>query len=312
MSCIYTNLCNIFSSAGFGHVLAFKTIEEIEILEIERYTRKNLSSSFSFRPGDIRLTETLVAHVKKVTDNNGLEHFATADNQKKKIIKSETQTQYLLKKLLSAADRNADRKQGGYRYDNEIKYYATLLRMLSGPYAYGILQRNLKHCLPALPSTNRYIRSSGCHVTEGILRCEELAYYLSEHNLPLVVCMSEDGTRTYGRVQYDSRSNQLVGFVLPLNQQNGLPIPFMFPAINAEEILGSFSENQPAHFLNAQPIANVPAFCLTVFGSDNKYTGENVAKRWKYITKELAKVNVKVLVISSDSDTKFNSNAAIV
>lgn len=303
--------------------MAFKTIEEKDIFEIEKFMRTNSSLSFNFRPGDIKLIEALVAHVKRMIDTNGLAHFScgsnidkqmaflSIDDQKKNIneIKTQTQTQYLLKSLLSAADRNANRKEGGYRYDPEVKHYAALLRMIAGPFAYEILQRNLKMCLPSLPSTNRYIRSSNCHISEGILRCEELAFYLAERSLEPVVCLSEDATRITGRVQYDAKSNQLVGFVLPLNEQNGLPIPFMFPARNAEEILNSFSENQPAHFLNvimAQPIANVPAFCLMVFGSDNKYTGEDVANRWDNITKQLAKVNVKVLTISSDSDPKYN------
>lgn len=291
------------------------------MFEIEKHTRTNSLPSFSFRPGDIKMIKALVAHVKKMTDTNGLAHFAndsniekqmailSIDDQKKKSTESETQSQYLLKKLLSASERNANRKEGGYRYDNDIKQYAALLRMVSGPFAYEILQRNLKHCLPALPSTNRYIRSSGCHAMEGILRCEELGHYLAEHSLEPVVCLSEDATRISGRVQYDSSSNQLTGFVLPLNRENGLPVPFMFPARNAEEMLDSFSENQPAHFLNvimAQPIAAAPAFCLTLFGSDNKYTGEDVVKRWKYITEQLAKINIKVLAISSDSDTKYN------
>lgn len=56
----------------------------------------------------------------------------------------------------------------------------------------------------------------------------------------------------------------------------------------------------------AQPLADVPPFCLAMFGSDSKYTSEDVENRWKYITNELSKLNINVLVIASDSDPKYN------
>lgn len=111
----------------------------------------------------------MVAHVKKVVDRNGenvgLAHFSVKscdvthstaaitnnEEQKKKNSESNTKSHYFLNKLLSAADMNSTRKKEDYRYDFEIKYYATFLRMLIGPLAYEILQKNLMHCLPALP-----------------------------------------------------------------------------------------------------------------------------------------------------------------
>lgn len=224
---------------------------------------------------------------------------------------SDTTTHYFLNKLKSAANKNAKREKGGYRYDEDIKFYASYLRMIIGPLAYETLQRNLEHSLPSLSSTNRYIRSSGCHVSEGILRCEELSLYLTNYKLDPFVCISEDATRIVGKVQYDSRSNQLVGFVLPLNSSTGMPIPFVFPARSSEEIIKHFfNNNQLSSYLNvimAQPLANVPAFCLAIFGSDNKYSSFDVAKRWNFINEQLAEVNVKALTFASDSDPKFNS-----
>lgn len=57
----------------------------------------------------------------------------------------------------------------------------------------------------------------------------------------------------------------------------------------------------------AQPIGDAPSFCTLIFGSDNKYTAVDVAKRWEYIVKQLASVGIGVLNISSDSDPKYNS-----
>lgn len=57
----------------------------------------------------------------------------------------------------------------------------------------------------------------------------------------------------------------------------------------------------------AQPLAKVPPFSLLLYGSDNKYSAEDVKKRWLYVKAELNKLNIKVLTISSDSDPKYNS-----
>lgn len=213
--------------------------------------------------------------------------------------------------LLKTANRNSSREKGGYRYDSEIKQYASYLRMICGPLAYETIQRNLECALPALSSTNRYILKSNCNISEGILRNEELLLYLKKRNLPLVVSLSEDATRIIGRVQYDPKSNQLVGFTLQLNRSNGMPIPHSFPARSALEIYNHFAQGDPiSNFLNvimAQPVANAKPFCLLAYGSDNSYSSDDVSKRWQHITNELEKIGIKVLTISSDSDPRYNA-----
>lgn len=339
----------VYSFCGFGNALSFKTIDDEEINKIEKRVRENgaqfLAShpdknakdffgdvfasnpkKFEFSPGDVKFINQIVAHVKKIVDGNGINqgiaYFAKdcctetkvfanefENSVQMKDVRSESITHFFLNKLLSAADRNSKREQGGYRYDWDVKLFAAYLRTLIGPFAYETLQKNLVHSLPSLPSTNRYIRSSHCNITEGVLRCEELAVYLTERSLEKVVCISMDATRISGRVQYDSKTNQCVGFVPPLH--NGIPVPFSFPARNAEEILSHFtSNNSIATFLNvimAQPIANVAPFCLMAYGSDNRYNTPDVIHLWQHITKELEKVGIKVLCIASDSDPKYNS-----
>lgn len=58
----------------------------------------------------------------------------------------------------------------------------------------------------------------------------------------------------------------------------------------------------------AQPLAKgIPPYCLLIFGTDRKYTSEDIRKRWSYIVDELRKRDIEVLSFSSDSDPKFNS-----
>lgn len=314
---------------GYGNALSFKDITDEDIDYVENFTKKK------FHLGEIKQIKAMVLHVKKIVDengvNNGLHRFRKTQKNddsirneidthltqllaKTTLVEHETQTHYFLNKLLEAANRNSNREPGGYRYDSEIKAFASFLRMLVGPLAYQTLQKNLECALPSFPSVNRYIQSSKSWIIEGILRCDELKIYLEERGItePFAVSLSEDATRTMGKVQYDSKTNQLVGFVLPTSGVNGMPIPFSYRARSAKEILDHFAgTNVISTFLNvimAQPIArNVPAFCLLIFGSDNRYSSLDVLKRWKHIVAELKKLDIKVLAISSDSDPRYNS-----
>lgn len=340
-----------YSSCGYGNALSFKNIEDYDIEYVEKHVREKLShdctlefkqhmgqifgsngadlNHFQFRRGDKQLIKELVDHVKITVNQFGCKHFMY-DSSKPGVPNSavrssftlqlfdhnpnkqyETKSHFFLSKLLLTAERNSRKNREGYRYEHEIKLFSAYLRMIVGPLAYETIQKNLEAAIPSLPSTNRYIRSYKSHITEGILRFEELKLYLDKRNLPLVVSLSEDATRIVDKVQYDVATNQLIGFVPPLNKRNGLPTPFQFPARSANEILNHFkSDHAVSSFMiviMAQPISNAPPFCLLIFGTDNKHSAEDVSNRWKHITAELKKVNIDVLTIASDSDPKYNA-----
>lgn len=194
-------------------------------------------ADFEFTGGNRKLIKSTAAHVKNIFqyfgDIEGMKLFmrkAIKETESMKVEETDndnkaplTQTHYFLNKLLETANCNSVRKgKNGFRYDDEIKLYATFIRMLAGRFAYETIQANLPYSLPSLPSTNRYIQKTVCNVIEGFLRCKELAEYLDER-----------GTRIEGRVQYDSSTNQITGFVLPIDN-NGMPIPQQYPARNAE------------------------------------------------------------------------------
>lgn len=297
--------------------MSFQDVSDLDIAYVEEITKRK------FFMGEKKLIAAMVKYVKKVANgsgsNEGLQHFTI--NRPSTLVshvtsnesQTETQTHFFLNKLLAAANQNSHRKPGGYRYEPDIKLFSSYLRMLVGPLAYETLQRNLECALPSLSSVNRYIQNSNCDIIEGILRCDELKMYLAEREVTdFCVCLSEDATRIQGKVEYHHKTNQLVGFVLPTNAQNGLPIPFTYRARNFEEIFQHFSGgNTIATFLNvvmAQPTAkNIPAFCLLIFGSDNRYSAQDVVKRWKYVSNELKKRDIRTLTFSSDSDPRYNA-----
>lgn len=101
-------------------------------------------------------------------------------------------TPIVLDKLLRIANQNAIRKREGYRFDNDVKEFATYLRTVCGPFAY---------------ETARKIWNYACNnLAEGVLRTKELAEYLNARDLVPFVSLSEDATRITGTIQYDSKT----------------------------------------------------------------------------------------------------------
>lgn len=338
--------CAIFISiCGFGDAITFAEIADEHIDYAEGYVKTKLRKfimenrnpvdyfgvfhvndpdNFEFTLGERIQVKKASKYVQCIINEKGIssasKYFATDDEKQVKEIvpiteqsRQLTKSHYFLNKLLGAADKNAFRKPGGYRYEDDVKLFATYIRNIAGPLAYDTIQRNLKSALPSLSATNKYTQKSNCRVAEGILRANELLIYLKERNLPLVVSLAEDGTGITNRLQYDSTTNQIIGFVLPISPVNGMPVPYSYKARTAPEIVSHFNNESPiASLINvvmAQPISDkrVTPFCLLLFASDNRYNSEDVQRRWTYIINVLNELGIKVLSFSSDSDPKYNS-----
>lgn len=136
-----------------------------------------------------------------------------------------------------------------------------------------------------------YIQNRKVRLSEGELRAKELSDYLEKLKLPKKVWLSEDGSSVIPKIEYDQKSNQLVGIPQPLDKTNGCPVRNSFIAENAK-VIEEYMKMPKAsniYFIMAQPIKeNVPAMLLQAFGTDNTFTKEDVLKRWRY-TKEILK-----------------------
>lgn len=117
--------------------------------------------------------------------------------------------------MTEASNKNLLRSKQGFRYDDDFKRFCVYNRMLSGPMAFKSLHLNLKGCFPSISTTNRYIHRSDHAIIEGNLRVDELLVHLKARNQSLWVALSEDATRIENKLQYDSRTNQIIGFCLP-------------------------------------------------------------------------------------------------
>lgn len=137
------------------------------------------------------------------------------------------------------------------------------------------------------------IRDTRRRVIEGELRCKQLNEYLENLKLRKTVWISEDATGIVSNIHYDSISCQLVGFVLPNCPSTSSPIPLSFGAKDADDIFRLMSDQDVKRsnlVIIAQPLSEtVQPFVLQIFATDNRFTKEDVVKRWDYTRKELPK-----------------------
>lgn len=178
--------------------------------------------------------------------------------------------------------------------------------LVGGKILYDSLFANLP--VPHITTIYKEIHQNAASLIEGVCRVTDLKTFLEARNLPLSVWLSEDATRISNRIQYDHKSNQLVGFVSPFDEK-GMPAAFSFSATSAKAIENFFLNYTPASSLYtvmAQPIQDdAPAFCFMLFGTDNKFTTEHVLKRWSHVRKVLLEEGIHVVGESSDGDSRL-------
>lgn len=202
---------------------------------------------------------------------------------------------------------NGCKNKHAYRHDEVAKKFAAYIKIIGGPLLYEFIHANLSTMVPSPTTVDRFIYDKDPKIAEGYLRVDELTKYLEDRKLPLVVWVEEDATRNIGKISYDDSSNQLVGFVPPLDK-NGMPKQHSFPARTAAEIEDHFLKNvvgTSTYTIIAQPLAeNVPPFPLTLFSTDNKFTSVDVLNRWTFIKQELKRNGITCAGFSTDGDTK--------
>ncbi|KAE8746002.1 hypothetical protein FOCC_FOCC007260 [Frankliniella occidentalis] len=210
----------------------------------------------------------------------------------------------LLKDLYDCAAANCNRDGPGKRYPEFLKELGTMAYLLGGLQLYEFFASNLP--LPS-PSLARQVLYSTEVIEEGKIRMKELRHYLEFHNAPLQVFLSEDATRVTQRVLYHPGPNQIVGCT-PKLDFDGCPMVSSFPATSADVIASYFSKyemSNSAYVIMAQPMSGLPPFCLSIFGTDNKFRGSEVLKRWSKITSMAASEGIKIIGFASDGDTRL-------
>jgi len=161
--------------------------------------------------------------------------------------------------------------------------------------------------LPSITTIFRYLDNTQSKVIEGSFRFNELRVHLIKKDLPLKIWLSEDATRITGKIEYDVKSNKIVGFVLPL--MNGCPVPNAFIASSAKTIAQYFNSESRANYayvIMAKPLNDTAApFCLSIFGTNNRFSNEDVINRWEFMKTVASEQGIEILGFSSDGDPRL-------
>lgn len=190
------------------------------------------------------------------------------------------------------------------RDGNTLKVLGTMLFILGGPFAYDILSSSMP--FPSDSACRRYLLANDV-IKEGEFRFPLLRERLNGASSNKV-WLSEDATQVTGRLQYDRKTNQIVGFVLPIDE-NGLPICDSFPALSGKKIASYFEKgvvSKTVYVLMARPLApNCPPLCLALFGTDNKFSSVDVGRRWKWLMETAKQYDIEIVGFGSDGDPKL-------
>ncbi|KAK3929383.1 hypothetical protein KUF71_018020, partial [Frankliniella fusca] len=214
----------------------------------------------------------------------------------------------LLERMLEAAKANQGRHKNGLRFEREDKMFFTYLYIQGGRKMYETLQANAPKSIPSLSTVLKWQGRVMEPVQEGQCRWEELSKYLDDEHLPRIITVSEDGTRITGQIEYDCKSNLLVGFAPPLDSR-GLPDTSGFLATGEKAMEAMFDKAPRAHtayVLMAQPMKEGAApFCLMAYGTDNRFHAEDAVRRWRWLKEEAERFGIAVIAFSADGDPKM-------
>lgn len=213
----------------------------------------------------------------------------------------------MLSLMLECAHRNAGKKSEAWRYVSTLKEFATLCFCVGGPQMHLILAAAFPAIIPSISACRRNLHSAD-RMEECYFRLLEAKAYLQKRNLPTKVVIAEDGTRVTGRIQYDPKTNQISGFV-PNLDENGCPNIRSFPATSAQLIKQYFESgivSNNAYVIMLQPLANkAAAFCLALWGTDNRFEFTSVSLRWEWMIKAFSDVGLEIVAFSSDGDSRL-------
>lgn len=274
-------------------------------------------SSLKYDPLQTKLTDyyELVNEIDLLSRSNPdvMKAFNNANEERRKMLGispsgDKLEFKSFFQQIISNAEKNALRHPHGRRHSEVVKKFATSLFLYAGSMAYSLVQQNMPTALPCLRTVQESIHAEYHPLSEGQFRFDELVGYLEKFDAPLVIAISEDATRVIGRVEYDSETNRLVGFVLPCNS-DGLPLADSFLAVSLEIIEECFKSQEISKFayvFMAQCILqHVPAFCLGCIGSNNCFDATDVLKRWQYIFSQCQKRNINVISFGGDGDSRL-------
>ena len=163
---------------------------------------------------------------------------------------------------------------------------------------------NLPGSLPNVSTLQESIVSSLQELTEGNFRYELAAQHLATKQSKYAFC-AKDCTTVIPKIVYYSRSNNFIGFPLPLC--NGFPQVEYYSTDDFQQLEHWFLTITQATLLNTHVIQPLPSqalhlspYMLSAYGSDGRYTSSDIVLRWKTIFARFQEKSIHILEYSTD------------
>lgn len=199
--------------------------------------------------------------------------------------------------MMTHAHNNSSRTKNNFRYSERMKEIALYIFTLAGPLAYTTLQLNLTGVLPSLSSVKNSL-SKHESVKEGTFRFNEIKERIIQRGENLFVHISEDDTKLSERLRYDSKTDQVLGLQLPLND-DGVPQVGVFKFTTLTEIqrlVNKHPMSTYAKVMNVRTLGEKSSnYTLVVFGTNGSDTANNVHARWEFVRRSFEAIDITVV-----------------
>lgn len=211
-----------------------------------------------------------------------------------------------LKILTSMHINNKTKQHESRRYTNLEKDICAFKYLSGGRLDYTTAYKNQAAMCPK--TVLRYIKDNTDDVQEGVINVKGLKKYLVSNGFPMRVSLCEDGTRITPAIEYDHSNNELRGLVADLDE-HGLPKTKMFTATSPYKMKADI-ETKPvgnyAYVVMAMPLSPRAApFVLYHSCSNNRFTADDVLRRWAFEEELLGQEGIEVVAHCSDGDPRL-------
>ena len=182
------------------------------------------------------------------------------------------------------------------KYDEHMKNAALYMFIIGGRMMYEHLVLNLN--LPSISTVLKHLQDEE-PLVEGQFRLQQLKQHIAINNYTSNVFLSSDATRIQSTLKYVSKSDTILGLVLPLDDKTGNPISNYFKFKNVEDVQRFIETHEMAE--NANIIvakclnSNSISFIIAIWGTDNKFKSESVVKQWRGLKSDLKKIGIEAI-----------------
>lgn len=272
----------------------------MEYKKVSTYSEKKIRKRSSINVENNKITEYFGNQTKldRVLEENKylsekIRELESKQKSSRELVANVKLDSNLLSELLKIATSESKKKV----FSTNMKYYSVYIYLIGGNLLYSSISKELG--LPSLSTTKATLsKMKSCEIYEGVPRFTGLKDYLIDNGYPLLVFGSEDQTKIKESLKYDSKSNRIIGFALPL-ENNGLPNPdgVEFHSINQlQDIIERLPKATYVNTIMIQPIQlNAIPYVFCVYGTKNSFTKENVTQRWNFIKDGLSLVGIRLI-----------------